>query len=328
MLPLQRNLRSLKQSIVQATSCSFFLRYSTLAPYRALCAATSTLTGLTQSGSHDRSVEDAVNYIQSVFAMYKAASGLDRFHGRMAELGPGDSCGVGLMFLAHGCETADLADRFFSNRDMAHQCASNRALVDRFPQLTSLLRDDSYSELSFANLKRYYGESAAAENFFRSHGKYDFIVSCAVLEHVYDPLSALSATIAALNHGGILLHQIDCRDHGQFSAHFHELKFLEIPAPLYSPLKWKGGPNRVRLSSYLEVLRRQKMDYSVYVNSLANGPQEFAPNTTFDQIDAETLEKSRKYVSEIRPRLSSAFRNLSDEDLMITRFLIAAKHST
>ncbi len=323
---LYRNLKSLKESVKNQTSGNFWLRYSTLAPYRALCAGASALTGLTLAGSRSEvfGVEQAVDYIISVFNMYKSSAGFERFHGRVAELGPGDSCGIGLMFLAHGCEEVDLVDRFFSIRNQEQQQAINRLLVQKFPQLASLLKSQDFSESSFKNLRRHYGESAAAETFFRKHGNYDFIVSCAVLEHAYDPLAALSATIAALNPGGRIMHQIDCRDHGQFSTHFHELKFLELPAPMYSPLKWRGGPNRVLLSSYLDILRRKGMEFTVYVNSLAGGPQELPPNTTLQQISPAILDKSIEYVSSVRNRLSKPFRDMSDEDLMVTRFVISA----
>jgi SAM-dependent methyltransferase len=273
----------------------------------------------------ERSVEVAVGYITSVFEMYKTVSGVEHFHGRVAEIGPGDSCGVGLMFLADGCEKVDLVDRFFSARDEHHQQAINRAITQRFPKLSSLLRNQDSSESSFTNLTRHYGESAAAEAFFRTNRGYDFIVSCAVLEHVYDPMRSLSAMASALNPGGTMLHQVDCQDHGQFSEHFHELKFLELPSSLYSPLKWGGGPNRVRLGSYFQVLRQEALDFTIYIEALA-GIKEFLPScTTMEKIPIPVLDASRRYVSEVRGRLAKPFRDMCDEDLMTTRFVVVAR---
>src|SRR5260370_20628606 len=107
---LERGLRSFKKSVKALTAKPFWLRYGTLAPYRIFCAGASALTGLTRSGARhaERSIDESVDYIAAVFNMYKAAAGAEKFHGRIAEIGPGDSCGIGLMFLADGCWQVDI----------------------------------------------------------------------------------------------------------------------------------------------------------------------------------------------------------------------------
>lgn len=324
---LEQSLKSFKQKVKSLTGGHFWVRYLTLAPYRALCAGTAALTGLTRSGARHAqwSVEEAFGHIRAVFSMYKAAAHVDRFYGRVAEIGPGDSCGIGLMFLADGCNQVDLVDRFFSMRNEQQQGEINRAIVAQFPALSALRRNGDFSEKSFAKLSRYYGEKAAAETFFQPKNSYDFIVSCAVLEHVYDPLRAVSAMASALKPGGMMLHQVDCRDHGQFSEQLHELKFLELPASLYSPLKWGGGPNRVRLGAYLKAVKEAGLEATIYVNSLAGLGEEMPACTTFENLPPGFLDKSRNCVSQIRPRLAHPFRDMPEEELMITRFLMVAK---
>lgn len=297
-----------------------------LASYRALCAATVAVTGRTFSGAtHSKhSVEEAITYISRVFSNYKTASGIERFYGKVAEIGPGDSAGVGLLFLADGCTQVDLIDRFFSGREQQHQELIHRAIVQRFPQLGSLLRDGLYHETSFTGLSRQYGRLAAGEKFFSTNTGYDFIVSCAVLEHVAEPLKVISSAAAALNPGGMMLHQVDCRDHGQFSDSFHELKFLELPGYLYAPLKWAGGPNRVRLSSYIQTLDQLTLRYKVFVTSLAGVSESVAHWTPIDQIPKPLFEESRRYVASIRSQLTYPFRDMDDKDLMITSFMLVA----
>jgi SAM-dependent methyltransferase len=270
-------------------------------------------------------VEEAVRYITSVFDKYKIASGVKRFYGRVVEIGPGDSCGVGLKFLADGCEQVDLIDRFYSRRDEQHQQAIIHALVEQSPRLAALRQNGDFSEESFSKVRRHYGEAATAETFFRTNTGYDFIVSCAVLEHIYDPLRALSAMTSALNPGGMMLHQVDCRDHGQFSEHFHELKFLELPPSMYSPLKWGGGPNRVRLGSYVALLRQKPVNFSIYITSLAGIPELLSRGTLMREIPEALLEISRNYVSRVRGALAQPFRDMADEELMVTSFLLVAK---
>ncbi len=320
-------LKSLKRSIKSLTAGHFWLRYITLAGYRALCAGASALSGRTTSGAAhaEHRTEESVTYIQTVFDNYKAAAGVEHFWGKVAEVGPGDSCGIGLMFLANGCEHTDLVDRFLSARNEQDQQAINGAIVQRFPQLEPFVQNGDLSERSFKNLTRHYGQSAKAETFFENNKGYNVIVSCAVLEHLYDPLRALSAMISALNPGGMMLHQVDCRDHGQFSSHFHELKFLELPSLPYSPLRWGGGPNRVRLGSYVNVLRQERLDFTVYITSLAGVRELMPPCTRMEQIAPEVINVSRQYVSKVRKRLAEPFRNMRDEDLMVTSFLMVAR---
>src|SRR5262249_11920707 len=138
----------LRERIRSLTATPFWLRYTTLAPYRALCAATSAVTGRTLSGAAhaERSVDDAIAYIRSVFNVYKEVAQVERFSGRVAEIGPGDSCGIGLMFLAEGCQRVDLVDRFYSARNDRHQRAINRALVERLTPSVLSQNDGDFSE--------------------------------------------------------------------------------------------------------------------------------------------------------------------------------------
>ena len=323
MSAVGHHLRAVKTRVRDATSRSFWLRYATLAPYRAACAALSGVTGLTRSGSHDDpDVEQSVQYVERVFDGYRAAAGNVPTRGVVAEVGPGDSCGVGLLFLAHGCDRVDLVDRYYSVRDAEHQHAVNRALVERYPQLKTRQPGAGDAETSFVGLKRYYGAQASAEEFFRSHTGYDFIVSCAVLEHAADPLAAIAAMANALRPGGLMLHQVDCRDHGQFSTRFHELKFLELPRALYAPLAWGGGPNRIRLSAYLAAARSAGLESTFHVTTLAGVEGNWHGALS---VPESALARSREYVTSVRPRLARPFRELDDDDLMTTSFMLAAR---
>lgn len=324
---IEKHLRSFKAKIRSITGHQFWLRYSTLAAYRAVCAAIASISGVTRSGAAhaDRTEREAFDYITSVFSKYKAAAAVSNFYGQVAEIGPGDSCGVGLMFLGDGCDQVDLVDRFFSNRDEQQQKKINQFIVQQFPHLVQLMKNQDFSERSFRKLTRYYGPSAAAETFFTARRKYDFIVSCAVMEHVYDPVRSISSAISALNPGGMMLHQVDCRDHGQFSGHFHELKFLELPGRMYSPLGWGGGPNRLRLSAYVKAVQQQGAICSIYPTTLAGVVEEICPYTSLEGIPQPVLHTSRRFVSAVRDALARPFREMADEDLMVTSFMLVAK---
>jgi len=81
----------------------------------------------------------------------------------------------------------------------------------------------------------------------------------------------------------------------------------------------------VRLSSYVSVLRHESMNFNIFINSLTGISHEIPPGTTLEQVDRSVLDASRNYVCEVRPHLVPPFRDMSDEDLMIARFLIAAR---
>src|SRR5690606_34446448 len=65
-------------------------------------------------------------YIDEVFTDYQRHVG--RFSGRVAEIGPGDNCGVALRILDDGAGSVDLADRFYSERNPSQQEAIQRAI--------------------------------------------------------------------------------------------------------------------------------------------------------------------------------------------------------
>jgi SAM-dependent methyltransferase len=320
-------LKRFKHNIGAAVSKYFWLRYVPLAIQMAMRAGIASITGRTTSGStHAAStVRDAVSYVSRVFEDYKVIAGVNQFHGKIAEIGTGDSCGVGLMFLADGCDHVDLTDRFFAPRDNAHQQEISRNIASRFPQLVTAVHDDRLSESSFKGLERHYGKGAAAEIFFQTHAGYDAIVSRAVFEHLYDPLLALSVAAQALKPGGIMVHRIDCRDHELFSLHFHELKFLELPAILYSPFKWCGCPNRLRLNDYVGALRQEPVEFEIYITRLAGVTDELPIRTKFEEIDANALSTSRAYVAGVRKHMARPFRDLAEEALMVQGFVISAR---
>jgi len=272
------------------------------------------------------SVKESVNYIENVFADYKKYSGV-KFHGRVAEIGPGDNCGVAMLFLQEGCESVDLVDRFYSIRDTRSQATIYNALGLKYFELGEFLENaDLNDEATFKSIVRHYGEKAAAENFFAAHVGYDFIVSRAVFEHLYEPRVALERMVSALNCEGYLLHKIDLRDHEMFSVTHHELKFLEVPDWLYPWMTvWTGRPNRVLLHEYRDAMQSLKLEGQLLVTRLA-GVGDINPHVPYEAIPFMLRDKSTAYVRAVRKRFAPSFRHVSDEDLSVAGvFLVARK---
>jgi SAM-dependent methyltransferase len=240
--------------------------------------------------------------------------------GRIAEIGPGGNAALALNLIAHGATSVDLLDRFAFSHDPAHLARLYGAII---------AGDARLAGLDAANLaprvRCHVGEEAAAERFFAAHRGYDAILSCAVLEHLYDPLGALDAMAAALNPGGVLLHQVDLRDHGMFSAAGHdELTFLALPSWLYPHMtRRRGRPNRVLLHRYRAALDALGLDYELLVTNLVGSPA--IPPTPYAEIPAEIRAAALARVAAIRPGLAREFADASDADLSVTGFFLAAK---
>ncbi|MBD1920398.1 methyltransferase domain-containing protein [Microcoleus sp. FACHB-831] len=288
----------------------------------------------TNSGSTHAplSAQESRRYIEEVFADYKVYGNLDKFYGVAAEIGPGDNAGVALLMRRDGCKQVDLIDRYFSRRNPEQQRQIYEAIAQKY-KVDDLRKQDVWDERTLVGINWQIGQPAevyfskcAAEN-----GEiYNFIVSRAVLEHLYDPLYALHKMLACLKPGGKMFHKIDFRDHGMFAPIHHELTFLEIPSYIY-PLMVRnsGRPNRVLVHRYRDALEEMKannlIDYSLLVTNLVSCG-DIIPHQIFEYIDAEKRHQAITFVEQHRRKFAGEFRNVNSQDLAIAGiFLIVTK---
>jgi SAM-dependent methyltransferase len=276
---------------------------------------------------------DSIRYIETVFADYKQYGAIDRFHGVAAEVGPGDNAGVGLLMRLDGCEHVDLIDRFLTRRNAEQQSKIYQALADRY-EIDPFRTQSVWDDQTFAGVNWQVGE--ASEVYFQNRTQnsgtvYDFIVSRAVLEHLYDPLAALKEMVACLKPGGKILHKIDFRDHGMFSDTHHELTFLEIPSSMYRLMvKNAGRPNRLLIHCYRDLLEQMKNNgsidsYSLLVTNLVD-VGEIAPHQIFTDIAPEKQRQSLAFVEAHRHKFTKEFDRVASQDLAVSGcFLIINK---
>ena len=304
-------------------ACGYYLLNNARAAVTFKAGRIESSSGMAHA---DKDLAASLSYIHEVFGDYKQYSGVERFHGRAAEIGPGDNCGVGLLFLRDGCGSVDLLDRFYTKRDPRRQAGIYQALIGK----DDILRERyghlaQFEDDAFDGITRFYGDEAAAETFFLTHKGYDLIVSRAVLEHVYDPSTAVARMAEALSPGGMMLHKVDLRDHGMFSTDFHELKFYEIPDRLY-PLMTKaaGYPNRVLMGRYKDVARKACLEHTFLVTRLA-GVGDITPHLPYQEISGPLRAESLRYVRSVKKRFTGSLAALPDEELSITGFFLIAK---
>jgi SAM-dependent methyltransferase len=285
----------LKRSIKAATGRSLWLRYSFLALWRTTWALAALVTNRVGSGKHGGSPEDRQAYAARAVGLYKSWLGIERFYGKVAEVGPGEVSETALRIAAEGSEV-HVVDRFTYG---ANGAFSAPLVIHR--------------------------HNAPAEKFFLENRDFDFIVSCAVMEHLYDPLTALRAMAAALKPGGAMVHIVDCSDHGRFSDSMHDLSFLRISPALYYPIKVNSGLNRIRLSAYVRVMEEIGADYKILITHLTGVSEDIEPVAPFSEIPPDVVERSRANVAAIRSRLAQPFRGMSDLDLMVKGFVLIAR---
>ena len=298
--------RSLKHRALRAVRSSTVLTC-------ALFVADGLLAGVTRSGINQdehlsgANLEADFNYSKKIAEQYTGKAALS---GRVAELGPGGNAAVALHLLRRGADSVDLVDRF----SFDHDPAKLDALYKCF---------DNYEDL--AKIRFCVGEDASAERFFLGREGYDAIFSCAVLEHLTDPLSAIRAMASSLAPGGRMVHQIDLRDHGIFSgAGKHPLTFLTIPGWVYRLMsEARGRPNRVMLDAYRRVLAESGLEYRILATHLVEVGELPVPIEA-EAIDGEDFAIARRSVDRIRPRLTHQFRQVSSDDLAISAIRIEA----
>lgn len=262
--------------------------------------------------------QESISYIENVFNDYKVYGSISHFRGRVAEIGPGDNAGVAMLIRKDGADKVDLIDRFHSVRDRKHQEGIYRALSERH-QLNDLRKTKDWDEDHLEGIKWFKGVSAE-EHFAESGLRYDYIISRAVFEHLYDPLTTLGNMIKSLEPQGKIIHKIDLRDHGLFSSYGHELSFLSIPEFFYRRMvRNSGRPNRILAPDYVRFLEAMadRIEYKVYATRLV-GVGEINPHLEIRDLEALQKSKARQTVEARRARMSHRFREMPADLLAVS----------
>ncbi len=277
----------------------------------------------TRSGSRhqDMPLDQSIAYVERVYSDYLAYAGRERLTGVIGEIGPGDNFGLALLMLGHGATRVHAIDRYASARDPVQQEKIYHALAARHG-LQSYFQGPP-GEDTMRGLVRHAG--TPAEDFFKTPPEpYDAILSRAVLEHLYDPIGALTDMAAALAPSGILVHRIDMRDHGMFAGR-HPLTFLTLSPRLHRAMtRGAGRPNRILLPTWRAWLAKSGLQGSLRITRLAGVGEEFEPAAWAD-IDERHRETALQTVRAIRPRICSSLAAFDDEDLAVSGCVLVAE---
>lgn len=265
--------------------------------------------------------EESLAYIDRVYNDYLCYAGLNYFTGEIAEIGPGDNFGVALRILGGGASQVHAIDRWISNRKLDSQQEIYKALSDHY-DLNKLFLGET-TEKNIKNLTYHSGKSAEA--FFKETTiQFDSIISRAVMEHLYDPITALDYMLQSLKTRGIMIHRVDLRDHGMF-PHHHPLTLLTFSDSRHRNMtQGSGRPNRVPISDYRKWLQRTGMPGELKITRLVGNSGDFPP-TEWSDLNSKSKSAALTYVRKIKPALSKRFKHLPDEDLAVAGFVIVLK---
>jgi SAM-dependent methyltransferase len=278
-------------------------------------------------------LEGSVAYVESVFADYLEYGELaesDLEGKAVLELGPGDNLGVALCLLAAGAGEVVSTDRFIPFRDPDRELQVLRALVEaRGPEARARVGSVvSGGAVDFSGTPFTFLPDTPIENAVDSlgEGRFDLIVSRAVLEHVHDLETAFESMDRLLAPGGTMIHKVDLDDHRLFTVGGQNpLTFLTISDRTYG---WMGEesaglPNRVRLDWYEGKIAELGYESSYRVTHTVGAPGELTPHPLL--ADWSPTDSDLATVAAMRERMLPRFRGLPDRDLAIAGFMLVAR---
>ena len=225
--------------------------------------------GMRRKALGSQSSVDHVLQVYTTLGRAMSEAGVDLKGRRLLELGPGHSLLGGLLLLSWGLGEYHGVDAFPVARWDADRV---RALRTRLGSACGLpLHEAPLAQRKGEVLARFDravtikdGEAVLNEDMIQLHcpvdaadlplesNSYDLVVSNSVLEHVKDLPATAAECARVLAPGGVAFHQVDFRDHRDFSQ---PRAFLRVPNREWEEL-WTDRPfqytNRHRLSAVRE----------------------------------------------------------------------------
>jgi hypothetical protein len=287
------------------------------------------------STAHHMSIEEVLRYVRNVVAdylEYGAGGEAGRLHGKdVLEIGPGDNLGVALLLLAKGARTVTCVDGFNPTHDPQHNARLYAALYNSLSleerelvRDTILLQPDGTAVVGGERLKARYGVRIDTDKEVLEAGRYDIIVSRAVLEHIGDLAAGWRAMVGALRPTGEMWHKVDFRCHNLFGQ-IHPLYFLTIHPVLWDLIS-RPDPtlNRLRLPEYSKLAARDFQYSQMYITHIV-GEEELTPHVEHLVAGRHYGARHLELIQSIRPRLRDPFSDHSDEDLLVTGVFLAVR---
>ncbi len=218
---------------------------------------------------------------------------------RVLELGPGYSLGTAILLACHGAHVT-AADRYLAAWDPDYHPAFLRSLLTRLstqhrelsPEpLLALLAAGEFVPPALTPLHVGVEELDGVLT-----GSFDIVVSNAVFEHVENVPRALQSLARITRRGGCGIHQVDFRDHRDFSR---PLEYLTLAEDEFQrEFRHSRGECGNRWRHVGLGLAMEQAGFQII---------DFAPNLFADEA----------YLAELRPRLHREQQGLAEEALRV-----------
>jgi SAM-dependent methyltransferase len=249
----------------------------------------------------DQSVDYAFQALQNYESLLKRL-GLTVDNCRIVELGPGSSIGAQLILASLGASIT-LVDRFLPKWDPNFHPKLYSAIARRWTgakdQLSAVIDAGTHDA---ANVRLLEEPAEAIQSI--PDGSVDLIISNAVLEHVFDISRVAAENFRILRPAGGAAHQIDMRDHRDFSRPLEHLLMDERSFAVSAEDSHYEFGNRLR---FIELCAQFESAGFTIVDREINGTA------------------AVEYLSEFVPRLRgsrSAYRDWPEDDLVRTSCLL------
>ncbi|MFX0025455.1 MAG: methyltransferase domain-containing protein [Candidatus Hermodarchaeota archaeon] len=278
---------------------------------------------------------NSIEYINRVFNdyIYYSSSYITEIRGeRILEIGTGDNFGVALKFIAEGASQVVCLDKFIINRNIEKEKKLYKNLSQKLNTKKKFaffraIKLNNLIKLNSSKLKYVFGKGIEESLNFFKRNSFNFIISRAVMEHIYKIDKAFEVMDQLLVKGGIMMHKIDFSDHKMFSEMGkHPLTFLTIPSFVYKLMtNFSSKPNRKLINYYLRKMNELEYESKVLITSILGEKEELVPYIEINKFNFKNYKKTIKIIEEIRPKLKNEFKNISNEHLMITGIFLIAK---
>lgn len=280
----------------------------------------------------DADAREKAGYIRYMFDEYMRfidQAGRSLQDQRVLELGPGDNFGVALLCLAKGTRQVVCLDKYAAVRDLEFERRVYWALREtltgeeqaRFDASVIIDGGPKFNPEVFVSIDDCPIEEADRR---LSEEPFDFVLSRSVLEYLKNPERAFDMMDHLLKPGGMMVHKVDVRDDGMFSAAgHHPLTFLTLPDSTYQRMTSHSyRPNRWRLAAFRDLLSRYKCDARFPVSHILGHEKELEEPVLALKDGQHYRREDVNRVKDIRSQLVEPFKAVSTEDLLATGFFV------
>lgn len=250
---------------------------------------------------------------------------------KLLELGPGHTLVTGAMLVAAGAESYVGADLFpIASHDAAPYRRARAELADD----RDLVRANGYYDARREMLARFdaavrfegdqvrFDESRLAWKHPVDAGKmpfedgaFDVVLSNACFEHFRDAEAAARECLRVTRPGGVNLHQIDLRDHRDFSR---PLEFLRFAKADWDRLFGGDGPPLAELGPARSSFQ--------YTNRWRKGDHVRAFERAGGEVSSASVTSRTEVADALRAKLHQDFRDLPRDELeAVSVFLVVRK---